>query len=156
MLRNLITISAAAAISLAAFAVAVPVNAASHGLAPEEAHMVRSDAMKKMGGTMRSLGTLTDQQAMIDAANIYVETFAALSGWFPEGSGVGEVEGSNALPAIWENPEGFEAARVNAADKAAVLLAAAQAGDAAAFAAAVQPLGMACGNCHSQFRQNPQ
>lgn len=157
MLRTLMSVSAAAAIALTAFAVSAPVNAASHALSPEEAHAVRVDAMKKLGGTMRTLGGLTDQQAMVDAANIYVETFASMADWFPEGSGVGEVEGSLALPAIWDKPDEFAAEITKAQEAAAALLAAAEAGDTATFASAPRSiLGPVCGECHMSFRQNPQ
>ena len=67
---------------------------------------------------------------------------------FHSGSGDGKTE---ALPAIWENPEDF-AERLDAFREAANgLRAAAETGGD--MAAAIQQLGQACKGCHDNYRE---
>ena len=68
---------------------------------------------------------------------------------FPAGSDKGETK---ALPAIWTDMKGFEAA--SAASNAAYdkLAAAAGSGDLAALTAAFADTGKTCGACHDKFR----
>ena len=68
---------------------------------------------------------------------------------FPAGTGSGD---TRALPAIWQNRAAFEEAYAALGPRLAELRAAAEGGNGAAFAAALQATGGACGNCHRQFR----
>ncbi|MDP1963859.1 MAG: cytochrome c, partial [Reyranella sp.] len=68
---------------------------------------------------------------------------------FPAGSDKGETK---ALPAIWTDMAGFQAAS-KASDAAYDKLAvAAGSGDQAALAAAFADTGKTCGACHDKFR----
>lgn len=147
VLNKLQSFTLAAALSVAALSITAPVFADSHALSATEAVVARSALMKSLGGTIRTLGAL-EGDAMVDAANIYVEGFGGLAALFPEGSG----EGTKALPAIWENWEGFEAVIAKGDAVAAAMLEAATAGDKAAFGAAAKGLGPVCGECHTTFR----
>lgn len=73
---------------------------------------------------------------------------------FPEGTGQGDTdEDSDALPAIWENPDDFEAAIQSLQDESAKMVEVADGGDPAAFARQLGALGkQGCGNCHDDFR----
>lgn len=146
-MKKLQSITLAAALSIAAMTATAPVFADGHAMSAMEAQEARSVLMKTMGGTMRTLSSL-EGEAMVDAANIYVEGFDGMAALFPEGSG----EGTKALPAIWENWEGFEAVIAKGDAVAAAMLEAAEAGDQAAFGAAAAGLGPVCGECHSTFR----
>jgi cytochrome c556 len=74
------------------------------------------------------------------------------SDWFVEGTSVDSGADTEALPAIWDQTEEFEAAAANLVTKSEAMLAAAQSGDAAAVGANVMELGGACKNCHDNFR----
>jgi cytochrome c556 len=69
---------------------------------------------------------------------------------FQEGSAV---EGSETLPAVWDNPEEFAAA-VAKAEEAMAALGAAADGDIEAIGAAFMNVGKACKGCHEDFRQD--
>jgi cytochrome c556 len=68
---------------------------------------------------------------------------------FPEGS---NVEDSEALPVIWEEPEEFAAAVAKAEEAMAALDEAADGGDMQAIGAAFMNVGKACKGCHERFR----
>lgn len=68
---------------------------------------------------------------------------------FPPGTDSGD---TRALPAVWQNRAGFLEAYAGLGPRLAELRTAAETGTPAAFAAAVQATGAACGNCHRPFR----
>ncbi len=75
---------------------------------------------------------------------------AELNRIFPAGSNVGE---SGALPAIWEDAEGFAEAVANMQAAAEAFVEAAESGDAEAIGAAFRNVGMGCRGCHDNYRQ---
>lgn len=81
----------------------------------------------------------------------------ALAGWakaipsmFPPGS---TTPASDALPTVWTDRPGFEAAAANMAAAATKLADLAKAGDTAGFAAQYGELGKTCGGCHEKYRK---
>ena len=71
--------------------------------------------------------------------------------YWPQGSAAGEVEGSKALPAIWENMGevmGHSTSLIEAATAAEA------ATDLAGLQAAMGGIGGSCGGCHKSFRQS--
>lgn len=81
----------------------------------------------------------------------------ALAGWaksipamFPPGSTTPE---SEALPTVWSDRAGFEAAAANMATAAGKLAELAKAGDTAGFATQYGELGKTCGACHDKYRK---
>lgn len=70
---------------------------------------------------------------------------------FVEGTDDMSVEGTRALPAIWENPDDF-AAKWAALGEAAKGMQAAAGTSAEAIGAAMGPLGGACKSCHETYR----
>lgn len=124
---------------------------------PEELVEARQNQMKTFGRSAKAIGDFLKaggdgDMAPIREAAVAIEDGAGkLPTLFPEGTGVG-VSDSEALPAIWENPDRF-AQRIDALRVAAAgLTEAAGNGDARALAAAFRPVGQACGGCHEQFR----
>lgn len=115
---------------------------------PEEAVAMRKALMREDGGLLRSAGGLTGDQA-VSTMQTLLTNYTHIPALFPEGSIVGD---SKALPAIWENWDAFTAIVETGKTAATDGLAAAQAGDAAGYAAALQALGATCGACHQQFR----
>jgi cytochrome c556 len=115
---------------------------------PEEAVAMRKALMREDGGILRSAGGLTGAEA-VTAMQTLLDNYTHIPDLFPEGSIVGDTA---ALPAIWENWDAFVAIVETGKTAAAAGLAAAEAGDAAGYAAAIQTLGGTCGQCHGQFR----
>ncbi|WEK02712.1 MAG: cytochrome c [Candidatus Devosia phytovorans] len=115
---------------------------------PEEAVTARKAIMRTNGQTLRSAGPLTGAEA-VAAMQTLLDDYTNMPALFPEGSIVGD---SEALPAIWENWEGFTAIIETGRAAAETGLAAAETGDAAGYAAALQAIGATCGQCHQQFR----
>ena len=115
---------------------------------PEEAVTARKALMREDGGILRGAAGLVGAEAVAAMQTIQTN-FSHIPALFPEGSIVGE---SKALPAIWENWDAFTAIAKSGEEAAGLALAAAEAGDAAAYAAALQTLGGTCGTCHQQFR----
>lgn len=127
--------------------IAAPVVAQDmlHG---DEAIAKRIELMKSNGGTLRGAGSATGDGA-ITAAQTLVDNFAMLGTLFPEDSMEGNTK---ALPSVWSDNEGFLVAYNTANGAAAALLTAAQAGDAAAYGAAVKAMGATCGGCHANYK----
>ena len=142
-IKNLATLALAGllATSVAVSAQDAPLDAAS-------AIKERQTIMKSMGGAMRGGNALTGQPA-IDLAKTLAADFERLPSLFPAGSTGADSEAS---PAIWENFADFTAHADKGKAQANIMLAAAEAGDQAAFAAGVQGVGQACGECHRAFR----
>lgn len=118
-------------------------------LTPEEAVEVRQAMMNSNGMVMRGAGRATGAEA-IAAMETMRENFAAMPGLFPEGSIVGR---SDALPAIWENWDVFVAIAETGVSAAEDAIAAAEAGDGAAYTAAFRVIAGTCNQCHQQFRR---
>jgi cytochrome c556 len=74
--------------------------------------------------------------------------------WTP-GSAQGEVEGSRALPAIWENMEDVNA-KIAAFQEATAQLQSAAGTDLASLQGAIQGVGQACGACHDSYRADEE
>jgi cytochrome c556 len=117
-------------------------------MTPEEMVAARKAAMREDGGVLRGAGSLTGAEASA-AADTLIKNFTNLPALFPEGSLVGD---SKALPAIWENFDDFTAIFATAQQGALAMKAAAEAGDAAAYGAALQTIGGTCGMCHQKYR----
>ncbi len=115
----------------------------------------RQEAMKAIGGSMKTLGEMAkgvkpyDGGAAEAAMGRIHESIAGFADFFPEGTEMGgETEAS---PAIWEKPEEFKAD----ADALAAAAAAAMpkvGGGLDALRASMGPVGGACKDCHQSFR----
>lgn len=128
-------------------------------LAPEAAHEFRETHMKIYAANLQILGPMAQGAAPYDAAAAQAAADAILANatsddWaimWPEGSAQGEVEDSEALPAIWENPEDFEA-KHQGLIAAATAFQAAAGTDLAGLQGALGAVGGACGACHETYR----
>ena len=72
--------------------------------------------------------------------------------WFPAGSGPEAGVKTGAKPEIWTKNAEFKAAALNFATEAHKFNQVASGGNAAAIQAEFPKLGLACKNCHDQFR----
>ena len=150
--HRLLPLAAFAFAAVAATAIAqdatIIVDPALAALSVEEMVETRQELMRQDGGLLRSAGAATGAEA-VAIADTLITNFSAFTVLFPEGSIVGD---SEALPAIWENKEAFDAILLQGVAHANALKVAAQAGDAAAYEAANRAIGGTCGQCHQQFR----
>lgn len=117
-------------------------------MSPEELVELRQQTMKENGGILRGAANLSGAEATA-AADTLIANFTNLPKMFPEGSIVGD---SKALPVIWENWDEFAGIFATAQQAATDMKVAAEAGDTAAYGAAMQTIGGACGQCHQKFR----
>jgi cytochrome c556 len=124
------------------------VDPAIAAMTPEQLVEARQAAMKEDGGVLRGAKDLTGSEATA-AADVLIKNFTNLPAMFPEGSIVGD---SRALPVIWEEFDAFTAIFGKALQGAKDMRAAAEAGDATAYVAALDVVGGVCGECHQQYR----
>jgi cytochrome c556 len=107
-------------------------------------HHMKAASLVAKGGVDRPGDVAMHARAMFDIA-------ATLGELFPEGSGP-EVGRTDALPAVWAQPDLF-AEKVKAFQAAtAELVVAAGSGDAEVVKGALGATGAACGSCHEVFR----
>ena len=146
-------------ISIAAIAATAAVPILAHADQKEDVVEARHGYMKMLAINMAPLAGMAKGEVEYDeaaastaAANIEALSKYDLPALFIEGTAHGEVEDSDALPAIWEKPEDF------AQEYAAFAEAATGAGEAvkggqANVGPVLQKLGGACKDCHDDFRE---
>ncbi|MED5421743.1 MAG: cytochrome c [Pseudomonadota bacterium] len=100
--------------------------------------------------SMIARGLIEDDGHLLGHAQGLASGAAELGRVFQEGSNVGE---SEALPAIWEDAEGFAEAVASIQTAADAFVEAAETGDATAIGAAFRNVGMGCRGCHDKYRQ---
>lgn len=122
--------------------------------------MARQGQMQAMAINVGIVGNMARGNTEYDAemAQAAANNLLALSQidqrfHWPEGTDNFALEGTAALPAIWENPDGF-AERYMTFGTAAQGLADVAGNGLDAMRAAVGPLGGSCGGCHDDFRQS--
>ena len=114
----------------------------------------RHGVMEAIGGHMTAMVTILRKGVHQDELALHASGIAALADIspdiFPGGS---DVEKSEALPAVWENPAEFNAAMTKFVETAKLMEQAALTGDMAQIGPAIQGLGGACKGCHDDFRE---
>lgn len=108
-------------------------------------------AFKKVGDQLKK--DAPDLEAIKTNAAAINRHAPQVKDWFPAGSGPQDGVDTEALAAIWRQPDEFGKAATRLTEAAAALNTAAQSGDLAAVRGAVPPLGGACKNCHDRFRE---
>lgn len=131
----------------------------AHADAAEDALQARQGFMKMIAINMGTLAGMAKGEIEYDeaaastaAANMEALTGYDVTGLFIEGTADGEIEGTEALPAIWEDPEGF-AEKFAGLGEAASGAADAVKGGQENLGPVVQKLGGACKACHDDFRK---
>lgn len=121
----------------------------------------REQTMKSMGGGMQTVakfvkgeaGSVADVQAAVAAITAAAAKDPALV--FPPGTAIGAAD-SHAKPELWQNwPKAVEYWN-GLKPAAARLTEAANGGDRAQIAQAMQGVSKACASCHEDFRQKKQ
>jgi len=129
------------------------VGGATIALAQADVIKERQENRKQTAATMRAIKGIIDAKGpttgAVEQAAKLKTLEAAFVKMFPAGSDKGETK---ALPTVWTDMAGFEAAS-KGADAAYVQLAtAAGSGDLAQLTTAFGATGKACGACHEKFR----
>lgn len=142
-----------ATVFAATAAVAVPAVAQSD----DPPQKVRQALMKEIGQATGTMGKMVkgetdyDAEAVLEALAVIEANALEFPDYFPEGSETGE--DTEALPAIWENMDDFEAKAQELSDDAATIIAAAPA-DLETFQPMFQELAGNCRGCHEEYRQS--
>lgn len=108
-------------------------------------------ALKGHAGAISSQarGLAGDADHIANHAKAVANLGTELHSIFQEGS---NIEDSEALPVIWEEPEEFAAAVAKAEEAMAALGEVADGGDIQAIGNAFKDVGKACKGCHERFR----
>jgi len=125
------------------------------GVALAQADVIkqRQDNRKQAAATMRAVKAVVDAKGDAKTVTPHAaklkELDIAFVKMFPAGSDKGETK---ALPAIWTDMAGFQAAAKNADAAIDKLAVAAGSGDIAAVGVAFGDVGKACAACHDKYR----
>ena len=129
------------------------VGGATIALAQADVIKERQDNRKQTAAAMRAIKGVIDAKGRPRTPSPQAAKLktleAAFVKMFPAGSDKGDTK---ALPAVWTDMAGFEAASKNAEAAFDKLATAAGSGDMAALTAAFGDAGKACGACHEKFR----
>ena len=142
-------------ILFAALPLALAFGAAS--AEPMQSIEARQAYFKALGGSMKAMGPLAKsfdaEAAKAEAAKLEAVLATDTSTFFPAGTSDADFPGkTRAMAKIWTDMDDF-AAKGKATKEAGVeLIAAANAGDGAAFGAAFGKLGGTCKACHDDYR----
>jgi cytochrome c556 len=137
------------------------VFAAGHAKTPEaKAVELRKAHMQLQGHNLGILGAMAQGKADYDAdaASAAATNLAALASmahngyWLP-GSDSASIEGTRALPEMWQNFADV-GAKVGALKAAADAMSLVAGTDLASLQGAMGPVGGACGACHKAYRQS--
>ncbi len=117
----------------------------------------RQDGYKTLGKNFKTINDqlktsepdLAEIEAAIDAM---IGASEGMADWFPEGTGPESGVETEALAAIWENPDGFSGKIADFDVALAGLNTAIQSGDLEAIGTATRATGATCGGCHDDFR----
>lgn len=146
---------AAASAEISATQATIP-TAALSGEAAVAAQELRHEKFEALGDAMKALSreakaSAPDMAVVTPNAGIIAASATALPSWFAPGTGpaAGKTE---AKANIWETPDDFTAKAKDFHNVALSLNDAATSGDAAAFKAAMEPVGKACKACHETYR----
>nr|WP_321441737.1 cytochrome c [uncultured Hyphomonas sp.] len=128
-----------------------------NGMTPKEQIELRQGQLKKMG---KAFKTISDQlkasepdMAAIQAAAASVPVDSKdMQDWFPAGTGPDSGVKTDALPAIWQQPDIFTEKVSDFQMAAGSLAIAAESGDLAAIGPAFATTGGTCKSCHEKFR----
>lgn len=151
MTRRLTLTLAAAAICLGG-AVSAQQDPLAAAAAARQAHMSLYAAnLGVLGGMARGNMEYDAEAAQAAADNLVLLSQVSQRFYWPPGSSTDDIEGTRALPAIWEDGGIMEKGAAFVAAAAGMQEAAGQGLEA--LQGAMGPLGGSCGGCHEAYRQ---
>ena len=147
---------ARSSVKLLSVAAAVAIAYAVHAATPAETQKARHDHYKELGAAFKAIRDETradspDFAKLEQAAATVQKASENQIQWFPKGTGA-EAGKTRALPEIWSDPTGFEAAMKTFEERAPGLVSAVKSKDVEAVKTAFGNVGKACGGCHDKFR----
>lgn len=153
-LKGRLTVGMATAL---VFGVAVSGVALAQGTGRKAADQ-RHENFEQLGKTFKILkdelaNDAPDKATLIKASASVKDRSLKLPHWFPKGSGKEVQPKSEALPGIWTDPAGFNAAATKLQVEAGKLATVAASGNVEATRAQFQTTGQACGGCHKVYRE---
>jgi cytochrome c556 len=121
---------------------------------PENAYEYRQAVMTSLRGHIGAASKIVRGQVdndgfLVKHAQGLANGASELGHIFQEGS---NVEGSEALPVIWEDEDAFAAAIEKVQTATAAFVEIAASGDKEAIGAGFREVGMSCRGCHDNFR----
>lgn len=129
------------------------VGGATIALAQADVIKARQDNRKAAAAEMRAIKGIIDAKGDAKAAQANAaklkELQVAFVTMFPAGSDKGDTK---ALPTVWSDMAGFQAAGKDASAADDALATAAGSGDLAQLTTAFGAAGKSCGACHEKFR----
>jgi cytochrome c556 len=137
---------------IGALAAGTMVGGATIAFAQADIVKERQENRKQTAGAMRAIKGIIDAKGPTAGAVEQAAKLKTLEVAFVKMFPAGSDKDSKALPTVWSDSAGFQAASaasIVAYDKLAV---AAGSGDMAALTAAFGETGKACGACHDKFR----
>ncbi|MCB9680323.1 MAG: cytochrome c [Alphaproteobacteria bacterium] len=153
MHSRLSTVALGGALLLSTFAATMAV---SGDAAPADVVTYRQTVFDGLGSHMKATGMIVKGKAGgVDDLAAHAEAIHATSllipSLFPAGTGPDAVK-TDALPALWTDHAGFEAAAKKLQDESAKLVTVAKTKDLDAFKAQFGAVGKSCGGCHEHYR----
>jgi len=157
MLKNWIVLFGAL-ISLAAAGLSQQDTAGVSGI---DAIAARQASLDMSSITFRSMGDAMKAGREAKSQGYPAASLAkwakALPRMFPPGTGRGETSAdTQALPVIWRDRAGFDAAAANYAAATAQLASLAAANDTEGFTKQLDEVNQACSRCHARYKQGDQ
>ncbi|MBS7791870.1 cytochrome c [Roseococcus sp. SDR] len=136
---------------------AAPVLEAMAQPSPAAVVTQRREGFKAAGDNMTAVAAVAraggDPRGTVERIAAIQAWFATAGTMFPAGTQQGAPGlDTRALPAIWTDRAGFDAAMAAMQPRLVALREAAASGNVANFQAAVQATGAACGDCHRPYR----
>lgn len=143
-------------LTLLAVPVSLLIGAAAFAV-PAETVEARKAYFKSIGGVMKPMSGLAKsfdaEAAKAEADKLRAVLATDIATLFVPGTSDADLPGqTRAMAVIWEKPEDFAAKSTAMTTAGASLIAAADAGDAAAFATAFGQMGGTCKACHDSYR----
>ena len=137
---------------IGALAAGAMVGGATIAMAQGDVIAQRKDNRKQTAAAMRAIKAIVDAKGptagAVEQAAKLKELEIAFEKMFPAGSD----KDSKALPTVWSDQAGFQAASKTSIAAYDKLATAAGSGDQAALTAAFAETGKTCGACHDKFR----
>jgi cytochrome c556 len=135
-----------------ALAAGTMVGGATIALAQADVVKERQENRKQAGAAMRAIKAVIDAKGPTAGAVEQAAKLKTLEAAFIKLFPAGSDKDTKALPAVWTDWAGFQAASKNADAAFDKLAVAAGSGNMEALTAAFADAGKACGACHDKFR----
>lgn len=123
---------------------------------PKDLVEYRQAVMRSLGGHAGSIARIVKGQVDVDHLQAHAEAIAAtapaVSDIWWDNSTYDDYEKTDALPAIWENPDDFQSKIEDFQTAAEEFVAAVETGERSQILQGFQALGKSCGDCHDDYR----